>query len=101
MREGTRAATMARFAQRSSRQDGLDPKNLVQPTLIMWGEEDSLISVEVGRLLHEAMPNSQLVTYPEVGHIPMEEVPQRSVADVIAFLEGLALNPATNFRDSQ
>jgi pimeloyl-ACP methyl ester carboxylesterase len=36
------------------------------------------------------LPGSKLIIYPKVGHIPMEEVPDRSVADVTAWMKGLA-----------
>lgn len=91
MREGTRAATMARFASFGSRQSGEDPTEadlatLTMPTLVMWGATDALISAEYGERFAAILPNATLVIYPEVGHIPMEEVPARSAADVQSFL---------------
>jgi len=34
-----------------------------------------------------AIPGAKLITYPHVGHLPQIEIPQRSAADVAAFLE--------------
>ena len=59
---------------------------LTLPTLIMWGGQDSVISVEVGKRLAEELPDAALVIYPELGHVPMEEDPARTVKDVERFL---------------
>lgn len=57
------------------------------PTLIQWGADDQLIAVEAAHKFHAAIPGSQLVIYPEVGHIPQWEIPQRSARDARAFLD--------------
>lgn len=62
------------------------------PTLVMHGEADTVIDVAAGRGLAAAIPGARLVTYPGVGHVPMEQIPDRSVADLKAFLVSL---PAT------
>jgi pimeloyl-ACP methyl ester carboxylesterase len=56
------------------------------PTLIMFGQEDRLIPAEDGRKFHEAIPGSTLILYPAVGHVPMEQIPDRSAADLKAWL---------------
>jgi pimeloyl-ACP methyl ester carboxylesterase len=56
------------------------------PALIIWGDMDSWIPVEHAYLFHEAMPKSELIIYEGAGHIPMEEIPSETVADVINFL---------------
>jgi hypothetical protein len=33
------------------------------------------------------LPNSELIIYEEVGHLPMEEIPLRSGEDLMAFLK--------------
>ncbi len=59
----------------------------------MWGAQDSLIPVSVADQFAERLPNTQVVVYEDLGHIPMEEDPQRSAADVLNFLAQLtALN---------
>jgi len=35
------------------------------------------------------LPQAKLVIYPGVGHIPMEEIPEKSAADVKNWLDGL------------
>jgi pimeloyl-ACP methyl ester carboxylesterase len=56
------------------------------PTLIMHGEADTVIPVEAGRGLARAIPGAELVTWPGVGHVPMEQIPQRSGDVLSAFL---------------
>jgi pimeloyl-ACP methyl ester carboxylesterase len=65
------------------------------PTLVMHGEEDRLIPIASGRALAAAIPDAKLITYPGVGHVPMEQIPDRSAADLEAFLvQQVAPEPA-------
>ena len=57
------------------------------PTLILWGESDPLIEPAAAKKFAAAISGSKLITYPEVGHLPQLEIPQRSAADVAAFLK--------------
>lgn len=88
---GNREATMKRFSlPHNNRQASKETLAAIKvPVLIMWGEEDNLIPVSSARWFAEAIPEARLVIYPKVGHIPMEEVPERSAADVKAWLEAL------------
>jgi pimeloyl-ACP methyl ester carboxylesterase len=57
------------------------------PTLVMHGEADAVIPLAVGKALASAIPGAKLVTYPGVGHVPMEQIPDQSAHDVRAFLK--------------
>jgi pimeloyl-ACP methyl ester carboxylesterase len=57
------------------------------PVLIIHGEADTWVPPEVSQALHEALSQSELVTYENVGHLPMEEVPRQFNEDLIAFLQ--------------
>jgi len=57
------------------------------PTLVMQGEADPIIPLAVGRALAAAIPGAKLATYPGVGHVPMEQIPDRSARDLRAFLQ--------------
>lgn len=46
-----------------------------QPTLIIWGENDSDTPLPMGRRLNNLMPNSRLVVFRNCGHLPQEEYP--------------------------
>ena len=59
----------------------------VIPVLIVWGRLDSWIPVRTGYRLHEAISNSELIIYDDLGHVPMEEDPVRTIVDVRKFLE--------------
>jgi pimeloyl-ACP methyl ester carboxylesterase len=59
---------------------------IMVPTLILWGERDPLIEPAAARKFEAAIPGAKLITYPNVGHLPQMEIPQRSAADVAAFL---------------
>lgn len=86
---GNRAATGKRFAWYRDGRANLQVTEITAPTLIIWGEDDSLIPVEVGHLLKDRIKGARLVTYPNIGHIPMEEIPAISANAVKGFLAGL------------
>ncbi len=44
-----------------------------QQTLIIWGEEDSVIPIRHGFKLHEEILNSRFVVLKDCGHVPPEE----------------------------
>jgi pimeloyl-ACP methyl ester carboxylesterase len=52
------------------------------PTLIVWGERDSIIPVSHGTAANEAIPGSQLVVLPNAGHMPHRDEP-RLFADTL------------------
>lgn len=88
MREGTRDATLIRFSSwRGGASQSWDLGSLDHPTLILWGEYDAVIPAATGQRFADALPNAQLIVYPDVGHIPMEEVAEQSAADVRQFLQ--------------
>ena len=56
------------------------------PTLIVWGEEDVLIPIATGRLMHRLIRNSRLEVIPQCGHLPAFEKPAEFVRRVLEFL---------------
>lgn len=56
------------------------------PVLLMWGEEDTWVPIEQARRWLADLPDARLLRYPDTGHMPMEERPQVSVADLQLFL---------------
>lgn len=61
-------------------------KTIGQPTLILWGAQDRLIPEPSGQRFHKDIAGSQYVVFDGLGHVPQEEDPQRSVAEVLKFL---------------
>ena len=65
------------------------------PTLIVWGEHDRMIPVAHGRAAHDEMPGSRLEVFPDAGHFPFNDDPERFVAvltDFIATTEAATLD---------
>jgi pimeloyl-ACP methyl ester carboxylesterase len=59
----------------------------LMPTLIVWGERDSIVPVRHGRAAHEAMPGSILHVFEGVGHWPQHDRPGEFVRIVLEFIE--------------
>ena len=62
-------------------------KDIDAPTLIMWGEDDTWLPIENGYWFQVCIPDSELIIYEGVGHIPMEEIPERTARDLHKFLK--------------
>jgi pimeloyl-ACP methyl ester carboxylesterase len=56
------------------------------PVLIVWGEQDAMIPLSVGRRMHEAIPGSVLHIYSKCGHMGPATCASRIVPRVIEFL---------------
>jgi pimeloyl-ACP methyl ester carboxylesterase len=85
-REGNRAALMARFGRRGPAATSRPVSDITQPTLILWGGRDRLIPPAAGERFHAAIAGSELVVFDDLGHVPQEEDPARTVAALQAFL---------------
>ena len=57
----------------------------------LWGEDDALVPVAVGRKLADALPNAQFHLLPACGHLPTLEKPVECTAIFSAFLQGARL----------
>ncbi|KFZ31057.1 alpha/beta hydrolase [Pseudidiomarina salinarum] len=88
-REGNRQALRQRFQQDDNGHEQAIIRSLEQPTLILWGAQDRLIPVANGYEYARDVRNSELVVFPDLGHIPQEEDPDQSLQPVLNFL-GLA-----------
>ena len=55
---------------------GEELNQIKQPTLLIWGNNDSITPPFVGREFHRLIPNSELHFIDKCGHAPMMEVPQ-------------------------
>ena len=85
-RAGNREALGRRMSQLESGQGLERITALTQPTLILWGGRDRLIPPAHGqRFLHD-IKGSRLVTFDELGHVPHEEDPSRTMVVVKQFL---------------
>lgn len=59
------------------------------PTLVIHGEQDSVVPAETGRMLAEAIPGARLVLIPDAGHVSNQEQPAAFNAAVRQFLVSL------------
>ncbi|MGJ8537072.1 MAG: alpha/beta fold hydrolase [Parasphingopyxis sp.] len=89
---GNRAATGARARTERSVASPETMARITVPTLLIWGEEDPLVPLSSGQWFDEHIPDSVLIAYPDIGHIPMEEAPDRSAADMRAWLDRLYMS---------
>ncbi len=85
LRAGNRAALGYRFQQRLFG-DTTPLKTLKIPTLVMWGARDRLIPLDNARQFVRDIPHARLVVFDDLGHVPHEEDPGRTVDAVRAFL---------------
>ena len=56
------------------------------PTLIVWGEQDTIVSRNEQETIAVAIPDSRLVVYPGAGHALYCEEPARLASDLVAFM---------------
>ena len=68
-------------------------RKITAPTLILWGADDRLISVNNASVFKELIKNSKTVILKGVGHAPMIEVPEKSAKIYREFLDSLSVPP--------
>ncbi len=56
------------------------------PTLVIWGEHDTICPLSIGRRIVAAVPGSRLVVVPGAAHNPMWEQPDAFDREVLDFL---------------
>ncbi len=87
---GNRRATLDRFALDYDPLTRAEIEGIAVPALILWGEEDRLIPLAAGEWLDRALPDSTLIAYRGVGHLPQKEAPRATLEDLRRWLAGLA-----------
>jgi pimeloyl-ACP methyl ester carboxylesterase len=65
------------------------------PTLIVWGDRDTIIPVSHARAAHEAIPGSRLEIIEGAGHFPHVEEPLRFVELLSEFIDSTQPNRVT------
>jgi len=86
LRTGNRRALGLRMKQMLPGEDAEKIASIRQPTLILWGGRDHLIPPVVARQFQQSITVSKLVMFSDLGHVPQEEDPARTVEPVKAFL---------------
>ncbi len=59
-------------------------------SLLIWGDHDRLIDISAGHAYHRGLPNSRLVIFHGIGHIPQHECPARTGLYIHRFIESQA-----------
>jgi non-heme chloroperoxidase len=66
--------------------DTADLGRIATPTLLVWGDRDGLLPPQEQQRLAAAIPGARSRVYPETGHSPHWERPERFAADLDAFM---------------
>jgi pimeloyl-ACP methyl ester carboxylesterase len=89
-RSKNRRAMIKTFRRLRAYKDDFELSKYIQrvraPTLLMWGERDRWVPIGLLSAWRRDLPSAKVVTYPEAGHFPMEELPEQTARDVHAFL---------------
>jgi pimeloyl-ACP methyl ester carboxylesterase len=83
---GVRRAMLRRMAAMSRSDPSPILARITTPTLLLWGEADRMIPPTHAADYARAIPCAETVLLPGLGHAPMEEAPESSLAPVLAFL---------------
>lgn len=60
---------------------------ITAPTLIVWGAQDQLVYPTAAETFAERIPDTDVVIFDSVGHLPMEEAPEATANAIRRFLE--------------
>ena len=77
-------------AARSAKKDNLLNllKDIVAPTLLLWGQDDEVTTMQVAKIFNQHIPKSTLEVIENCGHAPMIEHPRWFADRVKDFLQG-------------
>jgi len=83
---GNRAALIERLRQTVLEDPVPLLRHIEVPTLLLWGEKDGLIPYANAADYMRTLPHAQLVSFADLGHVPQEEAPMRSLPPLLQFL---------------
>lgn len=63
-------------------------RSVSSPTLLVWGENDSLVPPSIAHVLRADIPGSRLLLLKGAGHVPMFDRPNEFNTAVLSFLKG-------------
>ena len=65
-----------------------DPlRKIDRPALVIWGAHDPAVPVEQAERQRESFPSAEVVVFPDSGHWPYLDDPQRTAEAVVPFLQ--------------
>ncbi|WP_228550270.1 alpha/beta fold hydrolase [Salinibacillus xinjiangensis] len=65
-----------------------DLKKINTPTLLIWGKEDRVVPLQIGKRLAKDLPNAQLITYEKTGHLITVEKPEHVFKHILFYTSG-------------
>ncbi|MEM1194056.1 MAG: alpha/beta hydrolase [Pseudomonadota bacterium] len=83
---GNRRATAIRSTTDREPAYGTRLSEIAAPTLIVWGDADEVVPLEAANVFDREIPNSTLIIYKNIGHLPQRETPQALARDLKDFL---------------
>jgi pimeloyl-ACP methyl ester carboxylesterase len=84
---GNRRAMVDRMRQTILKDPNLYLKDIHCPVLLLWGEKDGMIPIQNAQDYLNLMPQATLQKIPDMGHLPHEEDPKRSLPYLMDFLK--------------
>ncbi len=64
-----------------------DAKKITTPSLIVWGENDTVTPLSEAHILKNALANSQLKVFPDAGHSVHKDHPQDVATAITKFID--------------
>jgi pimeloyl-ACP methyl ester carboxylesterase len=86
---GNRQAAVDRAKTPREPEKWAEVGRLKMPVLLLWGEQDKVIPLSHARAFKAEIPGSQLITYADAGHLPMEETPAQVARDIGSWIENV------------
>lgn len=86
LRAGNRKA-LARRIEQGYTGDVARLKDITAPTLVLWGGKDRVVPPECAQRFAHDIPGAKLVVFDDLGHLPQEEAPLRTVEAVKRFFD--------------
>jgi len=90
LRDGNRRALGLRLRQLEPGAQAERIKALNLPTLVLWGGRDRLVPPALGQRFAADIRGARLMLFDDLGHVPQEEDPARTVQPLLAFLSAPA-----------
>ena len=60
-------------------------KDIIQPTLILWGKQDQILGTKDAAKFAKFIPNNKLVWIDQCGHVPHLEKPQKVATEILNY----------------
>jgi pimeloyl-ACP methyl ester carboxylesterase len=62
-------------------------KEITTPSLLIWGEQDRIVPISIGRQLHKDLQHSTFISYQHTGHLLPEEKPHQVYENIMHFAQ--------------